>query len=91
MASKLPCALITALVRAPTAPATQQRPIGFESPEEVIQVATQDQYENAASTLPSKRTAREQELVKEAHEIGMPDIKNLDHAAHERERTYGSR
>lgn len=48
-----------------------------------------DEYMNAANTPPNKRTPRQQELVNEAHRVGMGDVKDADHNAHQRQKVYG--
>lgn len=54
-------------------------------------MATRPEYEEAAKKLPSNRTVADQALVDDAYKSGMVDIKNLDHAAKEHEKTYGPR
>lgn len=60
-----------------------------ESPEEVITMAGTADYERAANTLPKDRTAAQQALVNDAHAKNMVTIKNLDHAAGNKQRFGG--
>ena len=46
-------------------------------------------YERAANTLPKDRTAAQQALVNDAHAKNMVTIKNLDHAAGNKQRFGG--
>ena len=49
-------------------------------------MATNKEYEDAAKKRPGNRTVAEQALVDKAKNLGMTNIKNLDHEAERDER-----
>lgn len=52
-------------------------------------MATQQEYDQAASKTPSSRTSAEQALVDRGIKAGMQSVKNADNRARTMERTYG--
>lgn len=61
------------------------------SPEEVIRLATQSEFEAAAKKRPSERSVHEQALVDRGIRQGVSNVSNLDHDARRDERIYGKR
>lgn len=61
------------------------------SPEEVIRLATQSEFEAAAKKRPSERSVREQALVDRGIRQGVSNVSNLDHGARRDEKIYGKR
>lgn len=52
-------------------------------------MAGTQEYRDAANKKPKDRSSYEQGLVDDAHANGMTEIKNLDYAAKQTQKTYG--
>jgi hypothetical protein len=50
---------------------------------------SKEEYEAAARKTPSQRSVSEQALVDKGREIGVGNVRNLDHKAKNHEKIYG--